>query len=46
LRNNHDCKAVDPYNARKKYAVIEIKDHMRNIPWWRVVSLKLRNPIK
>ncbi len=33
LRNDCDCKAVDPYNARKRYAVIESKDHMRNIPW-------------
>jgi hypothetical protein len=22
-RNNHDCKVVDPYNARKRYAVTE-----------------------
>jgi hypothetical protein len=23
LRNNCDCKVVDPYNARKRYAVTE-----------------------
>jgi hypothetical protein len=23
LRNDRDCKPVDPYNARKRYAVIE-----------------------
>ena len=33
LRNDRDYKAVYPYNARKRYAVIESKDHMRNIPW-------------
>jgi hypothetical protein len=32
LRNNRDCKAVDPYNARKRYAVSESLDFMRNIP--------------
>jgi hypothetical protein len=29
LRNDHDCKVVDPYNARKRYTVIESLDHMR-----------------
>jgi hypothetical protein len=33
LRNNHDCMVVDPYNARKRYAVIESLDLIRNIPW-------------
>jgi hypothetical protein len=33
LRNNRDCKVVDQYNARKRYAVIESLDLMRNIPW-------------
>jgi hypothetical protein len=32
LRNDCDCKVVDPYNARKRYAVIESSDLMRNIP--------------
>jgi hypothetical protein len=31
LRNDHDCKIVDPYNARKRYAVIKSSDLMRNI---------------
>ncbi len=33
LRNNRDCKAVDPKNARKRYAVIESSDHIGNIHW-------------
>jgi hypothetical protein len=33
LRNDRDCKPVDSYNARKRYAVIESLDLMRNIPW-------------
>ncbi len=40
LTNNHDCKVVDPYNARKSYAVIESSDLMRNIPWLASVSVK------
>ena len=31
LRNSCDCKAVDPYNARKRYAVIKSLDFMINI---------------
>jgi hypothetical protein len=46
LRNDSDCKDVDLYNTRKRYAVIESSDLTRNISWLeRVVSLKLRNPI-
>jgi hypothetical protein len=26
LRNDHDCKVVDPYNARKRYTVTESLD--------------------
>jgi hypothetical protein len=26
LRNNRDCKVLDPYNARKQYAVTESLD--------------------
>jgi hypothetical protein len=26
LRNEHDCKVVDPYNARKRYTVTESLD--------------------
>jgi hypothetical protein len=33
LRNNHDSKAVNFLNTKKKYAVIESLDLMRNIPW-------------
>ncbi len=33
LRNDPDCKVVDPYNARRSYAVIESSDLMRIIPW-------------
>jgi hypothetical protein len=32
LGNDRDCKAVDLYHARKRYAVIESLDLMRNIP--------------
>jgi hypothetical protein len=31
LRNNRDCEVVDPYNARKRDAVIESLDCMRII---------------
>ncbi len=31
MRNDHDCKAVDPYNAQNRYAVIEILVYKRNI---------------
>ncbi len=34
LRNNHDCKVVDPHNARRRYAVTESLDHMRNQKDW------------
>ncbi len=34
IKNNHDCKAVDLYNTRMRYAVlIESSDFLRNIPW-------------
>jgi hypothetical protein len=33
LRNDSDCKDVDLYNTRKRYAVIESPDVMRNISW-------------
>ncbi len=26
-------ESVDPYNARKRYAVTESLDYIRNIPW-------------
>jgi hypothetical protein len=42
MRNDCDCKAVDPYNARKRYTVIESKDHMRNIPWLASCFCKIK----
>jgi hypothetical protein len=33
LRNDSDCKDVDLYNTRKRYAVIESSDLMRNTFW-------------
>ncbi len=32
LRNDRESKAVDLYNTRKRYTVIESWDLMRNIP--------------
>ncbi len=46
LRNYRDCKAVDPYNARKRYAVIETSDFMRNIPWLASCFCKTKKPNK
>jgi hypothetical protein len=40
LRNDSDCKDVDLYNTRKRYAVIESLDLMRNISWLASYSLK------
>ena len=33
MRKDSDCKDVDLYNTRKRYAVIESSDLMRNISW-------------
>jgi hypothetical protein len=33
LRNDSDCKDVDLYNTRKRDAVTESSDVMRNISW-------------
>ncbi len=38
MRNDRDCKVVDPYKARKRYTVTESLDI--------IVSVKKRNPIK
>jgi hypothetical protein len=46
LRNDCDCKAVDSYNARKRYAVIENSDLMRNIPWLASCFCKIKKPNK
>ncbi len=46
LRNDHDCKDVDPYSARKRYAVIESLDLMQNIPWLASCFCKIKKPNK
>ncbi len=46
LKNDCDCKAVDPYNTRKRFAVIERSDHMRNIPWLESCFHKIKKPNK
>ncbi len=46
MRNDCDCKAVDPYNARKRHAVIESLDHMRNITWLASSFCKIKKPNK
>jgi hypothetical protein len=46
LRNDHDCKAVDLYNTRKRYAVIESLDFMRHIPWLASCFCKIKKPNK
>ena len=46
LRNNRDCKAVDLYNTRKRYAVIESSDVMRNISWLASCFSKKKKPNK
>jgi hypothetical protein len=46
LRNNRDCKVVDPYNARKRHAVIESLDLMRNMPWLASCFCKIKKPNK
>ncbi len=42
LRNDSDCKDVDLYNARKRYAVIESLDLMRNNFWLASCSSKIK----
>ena len=46
LRNDRDCKAVDPFNARKRYAVIESSDLMKNTPWLVSCFCKIKIPNK
>ncbi len=38
MRNNRDCKVVDPYKARKRYTVTESLD--------LIVSAKIKKPNK
>ncbi len=46
LTSNSDCKDVDLYNTRKRYAVIENLDLMRNISWLASCFSKIKiNPI-
>ncbi len=46
LRNDSDCKDVDLYNTRKRYAVIESKDLTRNISWLVSCFSKIKKPNK
>ena len=46
LRNDRDCKAVDLYNTRKKYTVIESLDLMRNMSWLASCFCKIKKPNK
>jgi hypothetical protein len=46
FRNNSDCKDVDLYNTRKRYAVIETLDLMRNISCLVSCFSKIKKPNK
>jgi hypothetical protein len=46
LRNDSDCKDVDLYNTRKRYAVIESPDLMRNKFWGASCFSKIKKPNK
>jgi hypothetical protein len=46
LRNDSDFKDVDLYNTRKRYAVIESLDLMRNISWLASCFSKIEKPNK
>jgi hypothetical protein len=46
LRNDSDCKDVDLYNTRKRYAVIESSDLTRNISWPVSCFSKIKKPNK
>jgi hypothetical protein len=46
LRNGSDCKDVDLYNTRKRYAVIESLDLRRNISWLASCFSKKKKPNK
>ncbi len=45
MRKDSDCKDVDLYETRKRYAVIESSDLMRNISWLACFS-KIKIPNK
>jgi hypothetical protein len=46
LRKDSDFKDVDLYNTRKRYAVIESLDLMRNISWLASCFSKIKKPNK
>jgi hypothetical protein len=46
LRNDSDCKDVNLYNTRKRYAVIESLDLTRNIIWLAICFSKIKKPNK
>jgi hypothetical protein len=46
FRNDSDCKDVDIYNTRKRYAVIESSDLMRNTFWLASRFSKIKKPNK
>ncbi len=46
LRNDSDCKDVDLYNIRTRYAVTESLDVMRNISWLASSFSKIKKPNK
>ncbi len=46
MRNDSDCKDVDLYNTRKRYAVIESLDLMRNTSWLASCFSKIKKPNK
>ncbi len=45
-KKDSDCKDVDLYNTRKRYAVIESSDLMRNISWLASCFSKIEKPNK
>ncbi len=46
MKNDSDCKDVDLYKTRKRYAVIEILDVMRNTSWLASCFSKTTKPNK
>ncbi len=46
FKNDSDCKDVDLYNTRKRYAVIESLDLTRNISWLASCFSKIKKSNK
>ncbi len=46
MRNDSDCKDVDLYSTRKRYAVRESLALMRNISWLASCFFKIKKPNK